>query len=151
VIEDRGTRVLDIVRVESPVEIVTRPGSMLNFHASAQGKLALAFGEPRLWDVVREEPLKRWTSRTITDLAEIERRVALIRAQGWADAPEEYLQGVSALSAPIFDMTNAMVAALTVAGPVAAIGVPPKPELIEAVTATARAISHNLGSTEFSR
>lgn len=151
VIEAKGTRVIDIVRVESPVEIVTRPGSMLDFHASAQGKLALAFGDPKLWDVVRAGPLKRWTSHTIVDIEEIRRRVELARKQGWSDAPEEYLQGVSALSAPIFDVTNKMVATVTLAGPLADIGVPPKPELIAAVTSTARAISSNLGSTEFSR
>ena len=149
IIETRGTRVIDIVRVESPVEIVTRPGSMLDFHASAQGKLVLAFGDGKAWDVVREGSLRRWTNRTITDLDELKRRVELAGRQGWADAPEEYLQGVSALSAPIFDVTNRIVATVTLAGPLADIGVPPKPHLIEAVTATAKAISTNLGSTEY--
>jgi len=150
VIEARGTRVIDIVRVESPVEIVTRPGSMLNFHASAQGKLALAFN-PKLWDVVTSGPLRVWTPKTITDLEELKRLVDLARERHWADAPEEYLYGVTALSAPIFDMTNRMIATVTVAGPLADIGVPPKDHIIDAVTATAKAISFNLGSTEYSR
>lgn len=150
VIEKLGTRVIDIVRIESPVEIVTRPGSMLDFHASAQGKLVLAFGDPQAWDVVRKGPLRRWTNRTITDLDALGKLVELARQRGWADAPEEYLQGVSALSAPIFDVTNRMIATVTLAGPVGDIGVPPRPHLIEAVTATARAISSNLGSTGYS-
>jgi DNA-binding IclR family transcriptional regulator len=151
VIEARNMRVIDIVRVESPVEIVTRPGSALSFHASAQGKVALAFASGDLWKVVAEGPLQSWTPKTITDLGELRRLVDLARQRGWADAPEEYLTGVSALSAPIFDLSNRMIATVTIAGPVADIGVPPKPELIEAVIATAAEISRNLGSTEFYR
>ncbi|MEO3387941.1 IclR family transcriptional regulator [Mesorhizobium sp. CAU 1741] len=151
IIETQGTRVIDIVRVESPVEIVTRPGSVLDFHASAQGKLVLAFGDQKAWKIVRDGPRKRWTGATITDLDELSRLVELAHQRGWADAPGEYLHGVSALSAPIFDVTNRMIATVTLAGPLADIGVPPKQHLIEAVTATAKAISSNLGSTEFSR
>ncbi|MGC4026900.1 MAG: IclR family transcriptional regulator [Mesorhizobium sp.] len=148
VIEARSTRVIDIVRVDSPVEIVTRPGSMLNFHASAQGKLALAFN-PKLWDVVTSEPLRVWTPKTITDIDQLRRLVERARERHWADAPEEYLLGVTALSAPIFDMTNKMIATVTVAGPLDSIGVPPKDHIIEAVKSTAKAISFNLGSTEY--
>jgi DNA-binding IclR family transcriptional regulator len=151
VIEARNTRVIDIVRVASPVEIVTRPGSALSFHASAQGKLALAFGAPDLWAVVSDGPLQAWTPKTVTNLGRLRELVDRARKQRWADAPEEYLTGVSALSAPIFDLTNTMLATVTLAGPVADIGVPPKPHLIEAVTATAEEISRNLGSTEYAR
>lgn len=150
-IEARGMRVLDIVRVESPVEIVTRPGALLDFHSSAQGKLALAFGDPSLWDVVRAGRLRKWTAETNTDLAKLKRTLALTRKRGWADAPGETLPGVGALSAPIFDITNRMVATVTAAGPLADLGVPPKQKFIDAVCGTARSISINLGCTEYSK
>lgn len=56
VLEERGMRVIDIVRMESPVQIVTKPGALLDFHASAQGKLALAFGRPALDGGARRGP-----------------------------------------------------------------------------------------------
>lgn len=150
-VEANGMRVLDIVRAASPVQIVTRPGSLLDFHSSAQGKLALAFGEPSMWDVVRSAPLRKWTPKTSTNLAALESEVALARMRGWADAPEETLMGVNALSAPIFDLTNQMLATVTIAGPTTAITSPPDQSLIEAVRQAARSISINLGHKEPSK
>jgi DNA-binding IclR family transcriptional regulator len=150
VIKVHGTCVINIVCIKSPVEIVMWPGSILNFHALAQGNLALAFNL-KLWEVVTSGPLKVWTLKTIMNVNELKRLVDLAHACHWADAPKEYLYSVTALLALIFNMTNKMVATVTVAGPVNNIGVPPRPKIIEAVTIMAKAISSNLGSTEYSR
>lgn len=148
-IETAGMRVIDMVRAASPVQIVTRPGSLLDFHSSAQGKLALAFGDPALWQTVRATPLRRWTPRTNVDVGALERVVDEVRKRGWAEAPEETLPGVNAVSAPIFDITNQMTATVTIAGPVTTLATPPDPALVEAVRRAARSISINLGCTEF--
>lgn len=150
-IEAEGMRVLDIVRAASPVQIVTRPGSMLDFHCSAQGKLALAFGDKSLWQTVVGRELRAWTAKTCTDIDALRGIIDKVREQGWADAPEEVLPGISAISAPIFDASRDMAATVTIAGPVTALGSPPDPSLVEAVRCTARAISTNLGYTESSR
>jgi DNA-binding IclR family transcriptional regulator len=150
-VEAQGMRILDMVRAASPVQIVTRPGALLDFHSSAQGKLALAFGDPSLWDVVRSEPLRKWTPKTNTDLVVLEKTVELIRKRGWADAPEETLPGVNALSAPIFDMTRQMIATVNIAGPVTTLTTPPEQTLIDAIRMAARSISRNLGFTEPSK
>lgn len=148
VIEEEGMRVIDIVRVETPVQIVTRPGALLGFHASAQGKLALAFGKPALWDVVRGRPLERFTYQTNTDLGALEREVALVRERGWAVAPEETLPGVNALSAPIFDASNAMIGTITIVGSVQTLLPEPDADQVAAVRTAARSISVSLGCTE---
>lgn len=144
-IEPAGMRVLDIVRAYSPIEIVTRPGSILDFHASAQGKIALAFGNPDNWNIVREGPLAQWTPATNTDLARLVDEVNVVRAQGWAEAPGETLAGVNALSAPVRDARGALIATLTIAGPLVAIPSPPKPEQIDALLRASTTISENLG------
>lgn len=149
VVEQTGMRVLDIVRVETPVEIITKPGAILAFHASAQGKLALAFGPPELWDYVRSHPLRAMTTHTNTDIAKLEKAVSLARQAGWAVAPEEALPGVNALSAPIFDAANELVATITIAGSVQTVGIEPSKQQIDAVLAAARTISQNLGCTEY--
>ncbi|MXQ07341.1 helix-turn-helix domain-containing protein [Alphaproteobacteria bacterium GH1-50] len=146
-LEAQGMRVAEIVRVDSPVQIVTRPGSLLSFHASAQGKLALAFGDPENWDQVRAAKLQAFTDRTITDLATLEAQVAEVAKQGWATAPEETLRGVNALSAPIFDARARLVATLTIAASVQDISEPPSQKQIKAVVTAARRISENLGYT----
>jgi len=142
--EHGGMRILDMVRTEQPVVIVTRPGALLDFHASAQGKIALAFGGAKL----AATALRQWTSETSTDRSAVEAEVAEVRTRGWADAPNQTLQGVTAVSAPVFDMTGDFVATLTIAGPTNTIGTPPDPRYVEALTAAARKISRNLGNTD---
>jgi len=148
-VEPQGMRILDMVRAASPVQIVTRPGALLDFHSSAQGKLALAYGDASLWDVVRSGPLRKWTPKTNTDIAVLEADVARVRGRGWADAPEETLPGVNALSAPIFDLTNQLIGTVNIAGPVTTLTSPPDPALLGAILQAARSISTNLGCTEF--
>lgn len=148
-IEPGGIRVLDIVRAHSPVEIVTRPGALLDFHSSAQGRVALAFGPATLWRAVRSKPLKSWTPKTNTDIALLEAQVDATRKRGWATAPEETLVGVNALAAPIFAAKGELAATLTIAGSLMFIPPDPPAELIDAITAAARSISVNLGCTEF--
>ena len=148
IVETAGMRVLDIVRAHSPVEIVTRPGALLDFHSSAQGKLALAFGEAEHWKVVRTGPLRKWTEHTNTSIPELEAQVDNVRSRGWAEAPEETLAGVNALSAPVMDASGRFTATITIAGSMAAIPSPPGPDQIDLVRKAAATISDNLGFTE---
>lgn len=141
--EPAGMRILDMVRSQQPVEIVTRPGALLDFHASAQGKIALAFGGAALAD-----SLRAWTGETPVDPDRVAAEVAAVRAQGWAEAPNQTLQGVTAVSAPVHDMTGAFVATLTIAGPTQTIGTPPEPRFVAVLTAAARRLSTNLGNTD---
>ncbi|PTE13434.1 IclR family transcriptional regulator [Pseudogemmobacter blasticus] len=142
--EATGMRILDMVRTEQPVEIVTRPGALLDFHASAQGKIALAFGGAHL----AEGPLRQWTGETPTDRAIVAADVLAARKLGWAEAPNQTLQGVTAVSAPVFDRDGAFIATLTIAGPTMIIGTPPAERFIEALIGAARKISINLGNTD---
>ena len=149
VVEDAGMRVIDIVRMETPVQIVTKPGALLAFHASAQGKLALAFGKPRYWAWTRAHPLEALTTYTNTDMARLEDEIARVRRQGWAAAPEETLPGVNAVSAPIFDVSNEMIGSITIVGSVQTLLPEPSPEHVAAVRAAGKSISLSLGCTEY--
>lgn len=149
VVESGGVRILDILRAHSPLQIVTRPGALLDFHSSAQGRVALAFGSPGLWRTVRGKPLRAWTARTNTDLAVLEGEVADTRRRGWATAAEQTLTGVNALAAPIFDANRALVATITVTGFLQDVPADPPAELVQAVVQAARRISENLGCREY--
>lgn len=147
--EASGMRVVDIVRVDSPVQIVTKPGALLAFHASAQGKIALTFGNAeRLAEVLASEfaPLP---NGKIFDPSRLQTEVEKTRKTGWAVAPEETLSGLNALSSPIFDLENKFIATITIAGSVQDIRPEPSAALCKAVTQAARAISIDLGCTEY--
>lgn len=139
--ESTGMRVLDIVRVETPVQIVTRPGAILSVYRSAQGKIALAFGTMDTSGLPDTDQPR--------DRARFDAEVARARDTGWAVAPEETLPGVNALSAPIFDIDNRLVATITVVGPVTDLEPEPAPHFIAALSRAAREISAEIGCMEY--
>ncbi|WP_163849316.1 IclR family transcriptional regulator [Pseudooceanicola aestuarii] len=137
--EDIGMRVMDIVRIETPVQIVTRPGALLSFFTSAQGKLALAWGKAETRTLAQKGP----------NPARLAEEIIRARTLGWAIAPEEALPGVNAISAPVFDIEGRFAATITIVGSVQDITPEPAEALVAAVTQAAREISADLGCMEY--
>jgi len=84
-------------------------------HATAVGKVALAFGEA----MVPSGPLAAFTDRTVTSVPALEREVASVRRQGWAQALGEREADLNALAAPVFGAGGELAAVLGVQGPAA--------------------------------
>jgi len=137
--------VLELLQGRTIVEFGTRPGTVLDLHASAHGKVALAFGPAELQERSLARPLKPWTPQTIRTRPALERAIALVRARGWATAPNEVLPGVNALAAPIFDHRGAYAGAIAIVGSTQYIAATPAPQQIALVTGAAQRISRELG------
>ncbi len=142
---DEQVVILDLIQGHSIVNLGTQPGTVLDLHASAHGKVALAFGPEDLLRRCLSRPLKAWTPQTICTRAALERAVAQVRSRGWATAPNQVLQGINGLAAPVFNHTGSYVGAIAIAGTVQTIPGSPSPELVKAVTRAAAQISRNLG------
>jgi DNA-binding IclR family transcriptional regulator len=147
-IEDDGVRVMEILRHPSAVEISSSPGTLFDFHCTAQGKVALAFGPPRLWKRLQRAPLRRWTDATKTDVQRLRVEVDRVRRRGWAVAPGEVLSGINALAAPVFDGSGALAATIGILGSTQHIEPRPATELVSAVLAAAADLSQKLGYRE---
>ncbi|GGC12257.1 IclR family transcriptional regulator [Novosphingobium endophyticum] len=137
--------VLELIEGRSIIDFSTRPGTKLALHASAHGKIWLAFGPLGLLESTVSSPLDSWTSATLTNPAALRREIGMVRSRGWASAPEEVMPGVNALSAPVFDHRSQLVAAVAIVGSTQAISARPNRELVEQVVACARTISLELG------
>jgi DNA-binding IclR family transcriptional regulator len=137
--------VLELFHGHTIVEFGTRPGTVLDLHASAHGKVALAFGAPGLLERCVAKPLKAWTPQTICSRAALERAVAEVRKRGWAVAANQVLTGVNGLAAPIFNHNGHYAGAIAIAGSVQYITATPSPEQTRAVTAAAHSISKKMG------
>ncbi len=146
--EEEGVRVLDILKHRSEFEISARPGAFFDFHCSAQGKIALAFGPTRLWDKVKQSTLKSWTVKTNTDLKALLHEIKQIKKQGWAMAPEQVLSGINAVSVPVFDSTGSLVGMMTILGSIQFLPVKPEPVQIKAIMGAAAEVSSRLGYRE---
>jgi DNA-binding IclR family transcriptional regulator len=139
--------VVEMLQGRTLIEFTVRPGARLDFHASAHGLIALAFGPPALVERVLAAPLKAWTHRTVTDPAAVRANVARVRRQGWATAVDAVQIGVNALAAPVFDHNGDWRGAIALVGATQAIPEIPPPEQVALVTGAAEAASRNLGWT----
>jgi IclR family transcriptional regulator, acetate operon repressor len=137
--------VLELFPGHTIVDFGTRPGTVLDLHASAHGKVALAFGPPGLFERCVARSLKVWTPQTICSRTALERAVAKVRKRGWAIAPNQVLTGVNGLAAPIFNHNGHCAGAVAIAGSVQYITATPSPQQIRAVTDAARNISKKMG------
>jgi IclR family KDG regulon transcriptional repressor len=147
-VEAEGVRVLARVPGTSPIEIGVKPGSLLPFHSSAQGKIALAFGEEALRTRVFRSRLEMLTPSTITAPGALEEEIERTRQRGWAIAPNEAMIGINTLAAPVFDVSGALVGAVGVVDSIQFIPAEASDEQIRRTVAAARRISKHLGFRE---
>jgi DNA-binding IclR family transcriptional regulator len=143
-IDDRVV-VLEVLHGRQIVNFGTRPGTVLDLHASAHGKVALAFGPEGLLGRCLAKPLKAWTPQTICTRSALERAVAQVRSRGWATAPNQVLSGVNGLAAPIFNHLGNFAGAIAIAGSIQYIPATPAPKQVAAVVDAAQRISRKLG------
>ena len=141
----RGALVVSKLSGMSAIEIGVRSGSELPFHASAQGKVMLAFSPRPFQNRVLSKALQSYTHRTLTSTTALERQLALIAKEGYASAPEEAMLGINAVSAPVFDNRDECVAALAIVGSIQFLPERPKRTDLLALTAAADQVSQKLG------
>lgn len=94
--------VLDTESGDNADPLVIARGKPHDLHASAHGKVALAFGPSELLDSVAAAPMRRYTAQTVTEPERLRRIVAQVRQRGWASAFEEGPRsGMNTIAAPI--------------------------------------------------
>ncbi|MGH2533234.1 MAG: IclR family transcriptional regulator [Thermomicrobiales bacterium] len=127
------------------VRRIQRQGQ-ISFHATASGKLLLAYRPARAVEEIFPAPdLPAFTSNTISTREGLLADLAEIRCRGYAlDNEEDYL-GIQCIAAPVLDAVGDCVASVSVAYPAA----PPErtSELVPLVIAAGSRISGNLGAT----
>jgi DNA-binding IclR family transcriptional regulator len=143
--EDAGMRVLATVSGTSPIEIGVKQGSLLPFHASAQGKLALAFGGDEIRQRTLGAKLEKFTPRTIVKTTALDREMEIIRRRGWAVAPDEVAIGLNALAAPVLDAAGRMVGAVGIVDLTQFIPPEPMKDQIRQTLSIAGRVSRMLG------
>jgi IclR family transcriptional regulator, KDG regulon repressor len=141
----RGALVLHKLSSTAPIEIGVRPGSELTFHASAQGKVMLAFAPYPLQARVLARPLQRFTDKTIVSVRRIEKDLLEVARLGFASAPEEAMLGLNAVAAPIFDAHDACIATVAIVASIQFLPEKPRPSDVAELIEAARQISRKLG------
>jgi IclR family acetate operon transcriptional repressor len=132
---------VDFVRSPASVQGVAQIGRPSVPHATAVGKVLLAFGGVEL----PGGELHPYTTHTIVDHAQLAREVTRVRAQGWAQATGEREDDLNALAAPVLDAAGELVAVLGVQGPASRFGEGAMHDARRPLAAAASALSATLG------
>jgi DNA-binding IclR family transcriptional regulator len=85
------------------------------------------------------QPLPSWS--------DFERQLQEVRAHGISRSDGEVIEGVSAMAAPVFDHTGAIVLAVTAIGPAGIFNTAWDGEISRALKACADTVSQRLGAT----
>ncbi|MEV1295727.1 IclR family transcriptional regulator [Pseudonocardia sp. NPDC049635] len=96
--------------------IPSRLGGRMPAHATAVGKVLLAFGPPNLLEAALERGLPRRAPRTIAAPGLLRAQLDEIRELGWAEEHEESAPGVACVAAPVLAATGVAVAAISITG-----------------------------------
>ncbi len=142
-------QMLVVFAIESPHQLHTRGdvGRRWCLHSSGLGKAILAaLPLEEALEMMRQQGMPRFTSRTITDISKLAANLREARARGYALDWEENEPGVRCLASGVHDRASGMVAALSVSGPGTRITERRSRELARWVTETARNIASALNS-----
>ncbi|MFC3738693.1 IclR family transcriptional regulator [Paractinoplanes deccanensis] len=121
-------------------------GSLLPLHATALGKVLLAYGAA---GSAPAEELDRFTRRTIRTPQALATELQQVRDAGWSREVEEMTPGTASLAAPIRGYGGLVVGAVGISGLVERVcdsHYHPHHHLVALVREAARAISRDLGA-----
>ena len=144
---DRATIVDKVDRGGVAVEVSANVGSRIRLAAGACGKVFLAYSDGI--DVERAlGEISRPTPNTILDPRQYALELERVRRLGFATDDEEYVRGVRAASAPVFDARGRLAAAVLVIALTGSLAVEDLPRAGEDTRRAAQAISAALGAPD---
>lgn len=144
-----GATIVRIVDAGGPVTITLRVGASLPLYNSATGRAFAAFSRAPFMKRLLDEELQKSAASTgvgITSLRrQLEKSLTEIREHGIARASGSLTPGINGFSAPVFDHTGSMVAAITSLGSVGEFDVEWDSKVATSMIAAANTLSHRLG------
>lgn len=140
-----------VMESQNLVTISVRQGARLPAHASAQGRVVLAFSPDAVQRRILSRKLERHSPRTITDPKTLKARIEEIRNRLYEIAPGETLLGITTLAAPLFNHDDELVGVIALVGSDQFIPDPPNPEQVTLVRSCAAAISNRLNATAYEK
>ncbi len=144
-----GATIVRIVDAGAPVTITLRAGTVLPLSKSATGQAFAAFYRSpylkQLLDVELRAAAETSKTAVTTLRRQLEKRLTEIREHGISRATGSLTPGINGFSAPVFDHSGHMVAAITSLGSVGEFDVEWGSPVTKAMLAAADKLSQRLG------
>ena len=136
---------LELEESSHPIRLSYERGHILPINAGASAQVLLAWAPgAEIEQVLSEAPLRRFTSRTVTDAAKLQARLRQIRTQGFAISRGELDADVLGIAAPIRSAGGQVSAAISIAALSSRVPETKVPAMSAAVCAAAQRISDRL-------
>jgi DNA-binding IclR family transcriptional regulator len=146
-----GNEAVVIEKIEAPglVKIASWVGRRMEINCTSLGKALVAFLPSSEFDLqIKSKGFIRHNQKTITSITKLKEDLSRVREWGYAIDDEEEELGCRCIGAPIFDLHEKVVAALSVSGTTSQIPIEKIPPLARKVRRTAESISAQLGCIE---
>lgn len=114
---DEGVYIDKVEGSDFGIRLHSEIGKAFPLHATAMGKILLAFGDGLLVEIIDNENLTAFTDKTITNRAMLIAECKKVREQGFAIDNEEITRGLVCIAAPVFGADGRCVGAISCTAP----------------------------------
>jgi DNA-binding IclR family transcriptional regulator len=142
---------IDAAMSMQPLMVPGLLGTRMPLHASAGGKVLLAWMSDTERRTVVRSALAVHTQHTIIDPDALELELQRVRSLGYSTVRGEWAEGVYGAAAPIRSYSNAVVGAITMGGPRARVTDERLEALVQLVVHAAAQVSMAIGFSEDQR
>lgn len=146
---NHGATIVRIVDAGGPITITLRAGTVLSLYKSATGRAFSAFyRSPFLKKMLDEElhqAAEASNSAITTIRRQLEKTLTEIRTHGIGRATGSLTPGINGFSAPVYDHSGNMVAAITALGSMGEFNAEWDSPVAKAMRSSALSLSHRLG------
>jgi len=140
-----SVRPLQVMNTHFSVEI----NKEMPFHCTSSSKVILAYQSPEeIKGVIYEQPLKRYTPKTIVDPKKLEKHLNEIKENGFSFCDEELETGVKAIAVPVKNIYGKVIASITIVGLSDRIPSNNIQKLLKILVSSAQQLSKMLGYKE---
>ena len=159
----RGATIVRTAESPSPVHVNMRHGTVFSLTNTASGRIFAAYLETEAVRQLLEEERQRQKQRKgaaepappagmppvqpLPSWSDFERQLKEVREHGISRSDGEVIEGVSAMAAPVFDHTGAIVLAVTAIGPAGVFDTAWDGDISRALRACAGTVSQRLGAS----
>jgi len=114
VLDDDGVIVIAAAQGRREYALTVEAGQRMPVHASAAGKLLLAYQPDDAIDYWLNRPLPAYTPKTLTTVKQLRAELASIKLRGWADDKGETAPSILAYAAPVTTGNGRVAAVVSV-------------------------------------
>ena len=138
-----------VVTQDSPsrmLQTLARIGRIAPMHATGVGKVHLLnYSESGLRELEKKFGFQKYTEHTIVTMESLKREIAQVLKQGYATDNEECEDGVCCIAVPVRNFSGQVIAAISLAAPVARLDKERTEEIIQYIKDVGAAASKEMG------